>query len=84
MKLPLTLEKAESLILEACKSGQFEEDFYFGDWPHVSAKLLSDREALLKFMKLLEPKISKLHPRSPLRIAYVQALEETRDGWPTE
>lgn len=81
MKLPLTLDKAESLILEACKSGQFEEDFYFGDWPHVSARLLADRKLLIEAVELV---LGRIPSHTPNAIKLLAALDEVKAGWPTE
>lgn len=79
--MKLTLKRLAKIIETACKEGQFHDDYLFEYEPHVADKLYHDRQTAVA---AIEFAISKLHPRSGVRLKLMNTLERMRAGWPKE
>jgi hypothetical protein len=77
----LTLAAVKRIVNAAIQSGMFADDYFYGYEPHVTAKLLEDREVLAR---AVESAIKRLHPGSPASIGLKLALDEANRGWPVE
>lgn len=81
--MTITLKKLREILAAIAKDGFFFEDFYFEHAPHVTAKLLEDRNSLEAFA-LRVANHYKFRKDHPLRVDALKTLEGVGAGWPTE